>query len=458
MLIRSIGLTLSLAAACLLSGVPATAQQLLRDAETEWFLHEITDPLLEAGGLNPSGVAIFLLSDRTINAFVPGRGQVIVVHAGLLLQLDSIDEVKGIMAHETGHITGAHAARFSEGFSQATGYTLLGLLLGAAAIAAGAPDAGIGLLLGGQSVGQRAFLRYRRVQESSADQAAVEFLEKAGVSGKGLISVFSQFAESELAVGASRFEYVITHPLSSRRVQLLEDRLQRQSHWNTPPDAEHQRLFERIKAKLYGFVYPPTATLAQYPLSDTSIKARYARVYAFNKALELDRALDEARVLMSLEPNNPYFHEIYGQILFENGRVDEALPPLKTAANLAPHQPLLNTLVGRALVAKDTPDTDKEAVDYLRRATALDPYDTFAWYNLGIVYTRQGEEGLARLAAAERAYITAQFAPAFHTARAAMELLEEGTPNWRRAQDIASASQWLVDDTDDLARPRPRRR
>lgn len=444
-------------AATLAWSTQTSAQQILRDAETEWFLHKISDPLFEAGGLRPQGVNIFLLSDRSINAFVPGKTQTVVVHAGLILNLDSVDEVKGIMAHETGHITGLHGPRIGEGFSQALGYQLLGLLLGAAAIAAGAPDAGIGLLLGGQSVGQRAFLRYRRVQESSADQAAVQFLETAGVSGKGLISAFERFAVRDRAIRADLFQYQITHPLSELRIDRLKYRMQEQSHWDTPPNAEDQALMDRVKAKIFGFVYPPMATLGKYPPSDTSLPARYARVYAYNKALELDRALSEARYLLGMEPNNPFFHEIYGQILFENGHVDEALPHLRNAAQLGGGQALLNTLVGRALVAKDTNEADAEAVSYLRKATSLDPFDTFAWYNLGIIYTRQGERGLALLAGAERSYLTAQYGRAYQTARAAMDRLEEGTPNWTRAQDIALASVGLVEDPDDLTNP-PRQR
>ena len=432
----------------------ARAQQLLRDAETEWFLHKISDPIFEAAGLSPQAVNIYLLGDRSINAFVPG-GQNIVVHSGLLLNLDTVNEIQGIMAHETGHITGSHIPRMGEGFNEALGYQLLGLLLGAAAIAAGGGDAGAGLILGGQSMGQRSFLRYRRVQESAADQAAIRFLNEAGLSGKGLITVFEGFEQRDKAFGAENFQYVITHPLSERRLELITPKLKDSPHWDDSVSEQNQRLFDRVKAKIYGFTYRPDATLGKYPPSDDSLPARYARVYAYDKALQWDKALAEIDALIEMHPEDPYFHEMKGQMLYENGKIDEALPSLRTAANLKPNEPLLQTLLGRALVAKETPESDREAVTYLRRAAAMDQNDTLSRYNLAIVYTRLGKPGLANLAGAERAFITRNYGAALRQGQIAMRQLEEGTPNWVRAQDIVSSTIAQID-PDDLRRARQR--
>ncbi|MBB4210571.1 putative Zn-dependent protease [Rhodothalassium salexigens DSM 2132] len=425
-------------------GRAALAQRLLRDAETEAFLHHISDPIFEAAGLSPQAVNIYLLDDTSVNAFVPG-GQNIVVHAGLLLNLDTVGEVQGIMAHETGHITGSHIPRMGEGFSQSMGLQLLGVLLGAAAIAAGGGAAGAGLIMGGQSMAQRSFLSYRRVQESAADQAAVRFLNQAGISGRGLVSVFERFEQRDKALGAENFQYVITHPLSERRLDRITPLLKASEHWDTPAPEEDQRLFRRVQAKIYGFTYRPQATLAKYPPSDTSVAARYARVYAYDKALDWDKALAEIDSLIAEAPDDPYFHEMKGQMLYENGRIDDALPSLRRAANLRPHEPLLQTLLGRALVVKDTPEADTEAVTYLRRAAAMDQNDTLSRYNLAIIYTRRDQPGLANLVGAERAFITRNYAAALRQGQIAMRQLEEGTPNWVRAQDIVSASIGQID-------------
>jgi predicted Zn-dependent protease len=161
---------------------PAAAQSILRDAETEALLRDMSRPLVEAAGLRPENVQIVLVGDREINAFVAG-GQIVYIHSGLLSAADNANEVQGVIAHELGHITGGHIIRFGEGAKVATGIMLLSLLLGAAAMAAGGGEAGAGIMAAGQQAAISKFLAFTRTQESAADQAGASFLTKAGISG-----------------------------------------------------------------------------------------------------------------------------------------------------------------------------------------------------------------------------------------------------------------------------------
>src|SRR5688572_21406558 len=109
--------------AVLLFGVtaqPAMAQSILRDAETELLLKDMSKPLIEAAGLSPRNVEIVLIHDKSINAFVAG-GQIVYVHSGLFTAAANANEVQGVIAHELGHITGGHVLRFEEGVKMATG-------------------------------------------------------------------------------------------------------------------------------------------------------------------------------------------------------------------------------------------------------------------------------------------------------------------------------------------------
>lgn len=416
----------------------ATAQQILRDAETENFLREITDPILVAAGLNPNSVSIYLLGDDTLNAFVAG-GQNIFIHSGLILAMDNVNQIKGVIAHETGHISGGHLRRMGEGASRAGSIGLASMLLGAAAIAAGAPDAGLGLILGGQTAAQRSFLAFSRVQESAADQAGLQFLTDTGTSGQGLLEFFDKIRDQELLLAINQDPYVRTHPLTSDRISRLNAAARESPHFNKPPDPEHERLFQRIKAKLAGFINRPDVTYRLYP-GDSALE-RYARIYAYNKDLQWDRAIKLGKGLVEENPEDPYFNEITGQMLMENGRVEESLPYYERANEHAPNEPLIMTIYAQALVALERPDYDARAEKILEQAIRIERENAFAWRTLGTVYSRQGKEALTSLATAEYFALQGRFGDAVMHARRAAEEFETGTPEWIRAQDILAYAE-----------------
>lgn len=415
----------------------ANAQSLLRDAETERAINEMIRPILIAGGLDPAAVRIYLINDNNINAFVYG-GQNIFIHTGLILQSDNVNQVLGVLAHETGHITGGHLRRRDEQFKGASAYQIAGLILGAAAIAAGAGDAGIGLLLGGQTAALRSALKYSRAQEAAADQAGAGFLETAEISGLGMLETFDKFRDQEYLRQVNQDPYVRSHPLNSARIASLEDRVTNSRFFNKPPDPATEDAFQRLKAKLAGYVYtPPRVALQIYPESDQSVYGRYARVYAYDRMRRWDDALAEADSLIAEFPDNPYYYEIKGQILFENGRVAESLEPYKKAFDLAPDEPLIMSGYGQALVAMETPEYDALALPVLRTSARLDRENGFTFYQLAIVYTRLGDPARADLMTAERMMLYGQYGQAARHASLAIRGLDSGTPEWLRAQDVA---------------------
>lgn len=417
----------------------ALAQQILRDAETEWFLKEISTPFFRAAGMNPDSVTIYIIYHDSINAFAT-LGQVMGIFSGLIQSADTVNQLEGVIAHETGHLAAGHAVGTSEGQSKAIKILLFSALLGLAAALAGSPEAAQGLIFGGQTAAQGVYLKYSRIQEATADQAALTYLDAAQVSGRGLVEFFDRLRDQELLPINSRAEYYRTHPLPGNRILRLIDRARESPYYNTPTSPEKEYWFRRIKAKLDGYINDPGQTLRKYPVSDQSIYARYARVYAYNKALQLDNALAEANSLIAEIPNDPFFHEIAGQILFEYGKVEEALPYLRRARELLPQESLLLTQLGHALVALETPETDKEAVEVLRMAVFFDPNDDFAWRQLATVYTRTNQESLANLAAAEMFNLHGRYSRALQMANQALIKLPQGSREWLQAQDLIAAA------------------
>jgi predicted Zn-dependent protease len=447
--LRSASLAL---AALLLGAQPCFAQAVLRDAETEKFLSDISAGLAKSAGLQPGALKLYLVGDNSINAFVAG-GQIIYVHSGTIEQADNYNELQGVIAHELGHIEGGDAVRTEAGAMGAMRISLLSLLLGAAAVAAGAPEAGMAALMAGQQAAEGKFLAYSRQQEGSADASAVRHLNDAHVPGKGMVTFFTKMRREEYRLTPSFTKidtYEVDHPMSDDREQVLRDALGRSPYWNQPLDPVMQARFLRIKGKLVGYMDDPTITLNKYPQRDQSQAGLYARAYAYHRGGYPAQAAIEIERLVATSPHDPYFLELKGQVLLESGKPREAVAPLREAVVNSGNTPLIGSLLGHALVSTEDPANLPEASRVLKVAVQRDNENPDAWYNLGVVYTRLGDEPRASLATAERYSLEGKPRQALASAEAAMHGIPLGTPDYLRAQDIALTSR-------DAAQSRKRR-
>ena len=429
-----------------LTSQAALAQSVLRDAETEALLHDLSAPLVSAAGLDPRNVDVVLVGDPSINAFVAG-GQIVYINEGLIETADNAAEVQAVIAHELGHITGGHAIN-DGGSKAATGISILSLILGGIAAAAGSSEAAMGVIMAGQQAAMGKYFAFSREQESSADAAGAGFLSKAGLSGRGSISFFKKLQNLEYRHGYTRnadSEFYSTHPMTSDRIATLQDTYQTDPSWNRPADAAIEVRFQRVKAKLIGYVDEPGRTLQIYPETDRSVPARYARAYAWHKEAFLDKAMTEADALLAGAPNDPYFLELKGQILLESGHPQDALAPLRKATELTAHQPLIATTFGHALLATEDPAQLPEAERVLKAAVARDRENPFAWYELGVIYGQRGDMARARLASAEQQVLELNYPQALNSAEAAQAALPKGSPDYLRAQDIAMQARAAIE-------------
>jgi predicted Zn-dependent protease len=423
---------------------PAAAQDsdmsVLRDSEAELLFKNASRPLIVAAGLDPNSVEVVLLGNPEINAFV-ATGQTVYIHSGLLLAADDVGQLQGVIAHELGHVAGGHSIRLQEGANAATGLTIATMILGALAMAAGAGEAAMGIIAAGQQAAMGQFLAFSRTQESSADQAGARYLSKAGISGRGLLKFFGKLQNQEyrLAIYATD-SYARTHPLSSERIQALEQEFRQDPAWSRPVDPALEASFERVKAKLLGFSNPKQAVI-KYPETDNSVPAHYARAYAYHVGGYPDKAMSEADALLATDPHDPFFLELKGQVLLESGKPAEAIAPLREATERSGNMPLIAAMLGHALVATEDLKNFTEAKQVLKTAVSRDNKNPFAWYQLGIIYDREGDPARAALATAERNNLEDNPKLALASAQMAMKGIPQGTPDWLRAQDIAMVSK-----------------
>ena len=419
---------------------PAAAQSVLRDSETELLFRDLSKPLIEGAGLSPASVKVVLIQDPEINAFV-STGQVVYIHSGLIAAADNANQLQAVIAHELGHVAGGHAIRMYEGQGAATKISILSLVLAAAAAAAGAGEAAMGVLAAGQQMALGNFLSFTRAQESSADLAGASYLSKAGINGEGSLQFFKKLGNQEFRLAIPQKDsYARTHPLSAERIASLEQIYRADPAWKRKTDPALEARFQRVKAKLLGYIDPRRAAIV-YPESDRSVPAHYARAYAYHRSAYPDKAAAETAALLKASPDDPFFLELKGQVLLEGGRPAEAIAPLRLAVARAPDQPMIAVMLGHALIATEDPSRFPEAKQVLKNAVNRDNDNPFAWYQLGIIYDREGDRARASLATAERQNLEGQAKLALAAARSALMGLKPGTPDYLRAQDIAMVSE-----------------
>ncbi len=417
---------------------PARAQErlsLIRDTEVEAIIRTMATPLWKAAGLQPSAVRILLVNDRSLNAFV-AQGQNLFITTGLLIRADSAGQVMGVIAHETGHMAGGHLARMPEAYRNAIYTSLLAVALGVAgAIAGGGGNAGAAAITGGASIAQRSFFAFTRSQEQAADQAGVSYLEQTGQSARGMLQFMEIIAHKEVLSAIQQDPYLRTHPMTSERIGFLRNQVAHSRYSDVPVSPELEALHRRLRAKLAAFIDPPGRTLESWPASDTSIDARYARAIASYRIPDLKAALPLIDGLIQEFPKDPYFHELRGQMLFENGRVAEALPSYREAVALMPNAALIRIDLAHVQIEMNDPVLLTEAESNLTAAARFEPELPDLWRQLAIAYGRGGQIGMAAMALAEQALLEGRRLDARDQARRAMRLLPTGSPGWLKAQD-----------------------
>lgn len=420
--------------------VPARAATLIRDAEIEATIGRIADPIFAVARLDRDSIQVHILRDDKLNAFVAG-GQNLFLNTGLIARSETPGQLAGVIAHETGHIAGGHLSRSMQARANAGASTLLGALLGAAATVAGAPQLGTALLAGGFTVGESNLLKFSRTQEQSADQAAVTYLGALKMSPEGLLEFFKILDNQNLRLNSGGNPYLRSHPLTRDRIVFMEQQVAASPYRGVPADPALVASFNRSVAKLDAFLGDPTQVLERYRGDDAT--GRYARAIAYYRYPDLKQALALVDGLIQEFPKDPYYPELKGQMLFENGRIGEAVEPYRVAVRNRPDSALLRLGLARALIEEGREENLSEAAALLREVVRIEPENAGAWRFLGVAEGRRGRDGPAAVALAEQAVLLRNREDAQLYVRRAEALVPRDDPSWYRLQDLARAVEEL---------------
>jgi predicted Zn-dependent protease len=431
-------------AAALAFGRSAAAENMIRDTEIEADIRTMVTPIWRAAGLDPNALHVYLIEDRQINSFVAG-GQNEFINTGLLMRAETPNQLIGVLAHETGHIAGGHLTRFQDAARNASIEGIIAMVLGAAASVAARGSGGGAAMLPAEGVAERAFMQYSITQEASADHAAMTFLDASHQSARGLLQFFQILQGEEMLSGIREDPYLRTHPLTAQRIDYVRNHVEHSRYSDVPDTPANIEMLKRIKVKLGAFTSPPASTLATYPESDQSVLARYARAIAYYRIPKLDKALPIIDGLIHDYPKNPYFRELKGQMLFENGRIADAVQPYEEAVRLAPAAPLFRIALAQVYIEVNDPKLNGRAIAYLNDALRTEEKETTAWHLLATAYGRDQQFGMAALALAEEGLAAGKKKDAQQQALRAEALLPKHSAGYNRAENIQREAEQIDD-------------
>ena len=368
---------------------------IIRDAETENLLKEISSVLIKDNELDLKNLKFFIDNKEYINAFVI-PDQKIFVTKGLIMRSKKIEDLAGVIAHEIGHIVGGHFPGKAKAMEKASMISIISTILAAGAIAAGAGEAGTALLLGGQNLGTASFLSFSRSQESLADQNAIKLLKKSGFSLQGMLNIFKSLERNETLKKPN--PYYLTHPLSSERKKYVYLNLKNQK---IKSFEELNKKFFLVKAKIDGFFLDEEKLDLIYK-DENKLESIYAFSMRNYRIGKIKKALMLVNKCIELDNKNPFFFELKGQILFENGRIEDSIPQFRKAIELQPEEKSFQLFLAKSLYHKRNKKAYSESINILWSYIKEDDFPYEAWHYLGLNYGKLKKHDYSSYALAEK--------------------------------------------------------
>ena len=388
---------------------------LIRDTQTENYLYKISQPIFKAANLSEQ-VKIYIINDNNINAFVAG-GKNIFINTGTITYSDNPLGLIGIIAHETGHITGSHLARMSVELKNIKKQLALGYILGIATLISGQAEAGQALIMGSNHVGQRQFFSYSTKHEEAADEAALNYLDKAQINSLGLLKFFQEIKSNEKIYFDQINPYTRTHPLTKNRIKRIKNHNINSKYKNNYLNDELIDEYLIIKGKLIGFLQPANIVIENHQ-KDTDMD-KVARAIAHHRLGKTALAIE---ILNTTSINkNPYIIELKGQFYYESNNLSKALKIFTYIDNILPNEPLIEIQLAATILNIDKQKLFPFAIRKLRSALLKDKSNIQGWQILANLYYKTNQIALQNIALAEIQLLIQEYDKAIKYANKAKE-------------------------------------
>jgi predicted Zn-dependent protease len=352
----------------------------VEDPLLQVYVEELVYRLAESSELQDHRLTIVVVNNRAINAFaVPGG--VVGVHNGLIEKAETEAQLASVLTHELAHLSQRHFSRGVEAQQASKIPSMIGLLGGMVAIAAGAPDAGIGSIMGTQAAAQNTKLRFSRGHEQEADRFGIQNLERAGFDPSGAADMFNVMQAQGRRYGSRPPEFLMSHPLTETRIADARNRARQYPRRMYSDSSEFQLMRVRVELSFMKDDEKATAHFrAELAKKGRNAEAQqYALVLALTRQRHYAEAMKYLQPLRAFSPDNLAYMLAEADIYVESGEFDDALRLLGRSWTLMPgNHPITMKMVKAHLRAGRFTAAEEILAPHARRR-ASDPY---VWYVL----------------------------------------------------------------------------
>lgn len=321
----------------------------------------------------------FILRENSINAFASVAG-VIGLHSGLLLLAEDENEVAGVVAHEIAHVTQDHLARGVENQQQVSLPAMIATLgLAIAASAAGSPDAGQALIMGGMGLSQQMMINHTRQAEIEADRIGISLLGRAGFDPDGMTRFFERMNIRSRAMGQGPPEYLRTHPLSINRVAEARSRAEDVANPRArlAPSEEFHFVQSRLRVLMSNRM-DHTIRWFEARLENGSrppLAMHYGIALALSREARMDDAMEHLEILLDRAPERQIVRLLQAELLLAAGQTERSLDVLEALYHQFPGSRKVTSQYAETLMHGDRSAHAAQASAILRPYLRRHPTD-----------------------------------------------------------------------------------
>ena len=279
---------------------------------TELFIYKIG----ESSKVNKKAFELLIIEDNNLNAFA-APGGIIGVNAGLYKYSDNEAQFASVIAHELAHLSQRHFARQvleNSDRSNANMATLLASIV--VAVATRSPAA----VIGGQGIIATQSLRYSRLYETEADREGFITLEKAGYRTQEMSEMFRNMQEVRRLSGDNVPEFLLTHPITTRRITESRERARQSDESGTINTLNFKLIKQRVRFLMTDNLSIRALENEKYNSDD----GKYFSALIERKKLNFSKSIEILQELEKKYPDNLIIKTTIAETYTESGNIGKS--------------------------------------------------------------------------------------------------------------------------------------